>query len=65
MEGANQAGRQAANAILIAAGSHAPPAMLGKLWQPAELGAVRQLDEQLYKAGQPNALDIAPAAVPV
>jgi uncharacterized protein with NAD-binding domain and iron-sulfur cluster len=65
MEGANQAGRQAANAILIAAGSHAPPAMLGKLWQPAELDAVRRLDEQLYKAGQPNALDIVPAAVPL
>jgi hypothetical protein len=38
--------------------------MLGKLWQPAELDSVRQIDEMRYKAGQPNALDTVPAAVP-
>jgi uncharacterized protein with NAD-binding domain and iron-sulfur cluster len=65
MEGANEAGRQAANAILAAAGSNATRAMLGKLWQPAELDSVRQIDEQRYKAGQPNLLDILPAGVPL
>jgi hypothetical protein len=65
MEGANQAGRQAANAILAAAGSSARPAMLGRLWQPAELDTARQIDEQRYKAGQPNVLDTVPAAVPL
>jgi uncharacterized protein with NAD-binding domain and iron-sulfur cluster len=65
MEGANQAGRQAANAILAAAGLNAPPAMLGKLWQPAELDTARRIDEQRYMAGQPNVLDTVPAAVPL
>jgi len=64
MEGANQAGRQAANAILAAAGSRASPAMLGRLWQPSELDGVRQVDEQRYRSGQPNLLDTVPAAVP-
>jgi hypothetical protein len=64
MEGANEAGRQAANAILTAAGSNATPAMLGKLWQPAELDSVRQVDQQRYEAGQPNVLDTVPAAIP-
>jgi uncharacterized protein with NAD-binding domain and iron-sulfur cluster len=65
MEGANQAGRQATNAILDAAGSHATPAMLGKLWQPAELDVPRQIDQQRYTARQPNLLDTIPLSLPL
>jgi hypothetical protein len=64
MEGANEAGRAAANAILHAAGSSASPATLGRLWQPRELDAVRTTDAALYRAGQPNALDVVPRGVP-
>jgi hypothetical protein len=65
MEGANEAGRQAANALLAESGSNAAPATIGTLWQPAELDAVRKIDAQRYKAGQPNVLDIVPAGVPL
>jgi uncharacterized protein with NAD-binding domain and iron-sulfur cluster len=65
MEGANEAGRQACNAILQAAGSTAEPATLGKLWQPDELSAEYRLDAQRYKARQPNLLDIIPSGVPL
>jgi uncharacterized protein with NAD-binding domain and iron-sulfur cluster len=65
MEGANEAGRQAANAILAASGSRAQPASLGKLWQPAELNGIRDIDAQRYNAGQPNLLDIIPSNVPL
>jgi hypothetical protein len=65
MEGANEAGRQAANAILAASGSRAAPATIGTLWQPAELNATRNIDAQRYKAGQPNLLDTVPAGVPL
>jgi uncharacterized protein with NAD-binding domain and iron-sulfur cluster len=65
MEGANEAGRQAANALLAAAGSHAPPASLGALWQPTELAGVRNIDQQRYKAGLPNVLDTIPAGLPL
>jgi uncharacterized protein with NAD-binding domain and iron-sulfur cluster len=60
MEGANEAGRQAANALLHASGSTAAPAKIGTLWQPQELDVVRSLDAQRYKAGQPNVLDSLP-----
>jgi hypothetical protein len=39
--------------------------MLGKLWQPAELDSLRQVDQQRYKSGQPNLLDTIPAALPL
>ena len=60
MEGANEAGRAAANAILERSGSSASPAAIGTLWQPAELGALRQTDAALYRAGLPNVLDVFP-----
>lgn len=63
MEGANEAGRQAANAILQRSGSAATPASLGTLWQPNELSSVRALDAALYAAGQPNLLDVIPAGL--
>ena len=65
MEGANEAGRQATNAILHASGSSKPHATLGTLWQPHELDLVRNTDALLYKAGLPNALDVIPAGVPI
>lgn len=65
MEGANEAGRQAANAILTRSGSSAAPATIGTLWQPAELDAVRASDAALYRAGLPNALDVIPAGLPL
>jgi hypothetical protein len=65
MEGANEAGRAAANAILHASGSAAAPASIGKLWQPRELDTVRATDALLYRAGLPNALDVVPAGLPL
>ena len=63
MEGANEAAREAVGALLAQAGSNAPPPTIGTLWQPSELDAAFRLDEQRYKAGQPNVLDIVPAGV--
>ena len=65
MEGANEAGRAACNAVLARSGSPAVPATLGTLWQPAELAPARTLDSQLYRSHQPNALDVTPAALPL
>jgi uncharacterized protein with NAD-binding domain and iron-sulfur cluster len=64
MEGANEAGRQAANAILDRSGSTAPKATLGTLWEPPVYDSAKALDEQLYKAARPNVLDVVPSAVP-
>lgn len=65
MEGANEAGREAANAILDRSGSGRTPAPIAKLWQPRELDAVRRTDALLYAAGLPNALDIVPDGIPL
>ncbi len=65
MEGANEAGRQAANAILKRAGSHATPAALGTLWEPPTWDSAKQIDAQRYGAGQPNVLDVLPSALPL
>jgi hypothetical protein len=65
MEGANEAAREAVTALLARAGSNAPPPTIGTLWQPSELDAAFRLDEQRYKAGQPNLLDVVPADVPL
>jgi hypothetical protein len=60
MEGANEAGRQAANALLHTSGSAATPATIGTLWQPKELDAVREIDSERYKTGQVNLLGSLP-----
>jgi uncharacterized protein with NAD-binding domain and iron-sulfur cluster len=65
MEGANEAAREAVGALLAQAGSQAPVPTIGTLWQPSELGALFSLDEQRYKAGQPNIYDTVPAGVPL
>jgi uncharacterized protein with NAD-binding domain and iron-sulfur cluster len=57
MEGANDAGRQAANAILAAGDSPARPADVHPLYQPPEWEPFRRADEEAWRAGLPNALD--------
>jgi uncharacterized protein with NAD-binding domain and iron-sulfur cluster len=57
MEGANESARTAVSALLEASGSNAPRPTMYKLYQPPELDAVKSIDRQRYKAGQPNLLD--------
>jgi uncharacterized protein with NAD-binding domain and iron-sulfur cluster len=58
MEGANESGRKAANAILASAGSNATPAMTYKLWRNPVLAPLQAADALLYRLGLPNALDV-------
>jgi hypothetical protein len=58
MEGANEAGRAAANAILKAAGSTATPAATFSLYLPPELQTFYNSDDLRYSIGLPNAFDI-------
>jgi uncharacterized protein with NAD-binding domain and iron-sulfur cluster len=60
MDGANEAGRRATNAILDAAGSSAQPAAVRDLYRPPELEPFRRADEELWRQGRPNALDVPP-----
>lgn len=57
MEGANESGRLAANAILEAAGSNAQPAEVQKLWRNPAMAPVQDADRLLYRQGLRNALD--------
>ncbi len=57
MEGANESGRTATNAILEASGSSAEPAPTYKLYRNPALEQVKRSDELLWRAGRPNALD--------
>jgi uncharacterized protein with NAD-binding domain and iron-sulfur cluster len=57
MEGANESGRAAANALLDAAGSKAPRAAMYELYDPPEFEPLKLADRALYRAGQRNALD--------
>lgn len=57
MEGANESGRAAVNALLDHAGSKATRATMYKLYVPPEFAAEKQADAALYRAGQPNAYD--------
>lgn len=61
MEGANEAGKSAANGILAASRSGKAPATLHTLWKPKELELARRLDEVQYRLGLPNTLDLLPA----
>ncbi len=58
MEGANESGRKAANAILTSAGSNATPAATYKLWTNPAMQPLHAADALLYKLGLPNVLDI-------
>ena len=57
MEGANESGRTAVNALLDASGSTAERAATYKLYRSPALEAVKRSDALLYRAGLPNALD--------
>ena len=57
MEGANESGRAAVNALLDASGSKAKPVQMFKLYDPPEFEGPKAADRELYAAGQPNALD--------
>jgi uncharacterized protein with NAD-binding domain and iron-sulfur cluster len=57
MEGANESGRAAVNGLLDAAGSKAPPVRMFSLYDPPEMEPLKRADAELYRAGQPNALD--------
>jgi uncharacterized protein with NAD-binding domain and iron-sulfur cluster len=58
MEGGNESGRAAVAALLHAAGSTAEPPRMYKLYEPPEFAALKAVDAQRFKAGQPNALDV-------
>ncbi|MEA2665569.1 MAG: hypothetical protein QOI11_2513 [Candidatus Eremiobacteraeota bacterium] len=58
MEGANESGRAAVNALLDAAGSNAAKARKYKLYNPPELEPLKRIDAQRFKAHQPNLLDL-------
>jgi uncharacterized protein with NAD-binding domain and iron-sulfur cluster len=64
MEGANEAGRAAADAILDRVGSNAPRVRIGRLWEAPAWDPAKRIDEQRFRAGQPNLLDLVPAAAP-
>lgn len=57
MEGANEAGRKAANAILKASGSTATPATIFQMWLPPEFKGLFDLDDQRFAQGQANIFD--------
>jgi uncharacterized protein with NAD-binding domain and iron-sulfur cluster len=57
MEGANESGRAAVNALLDAAGSRAERVRTFKLYDPPEFEGLKRADAELFRAGQPNALD--------
>jgi uncharacterized protein with NAD-binding domain and iron-sulfur cluster len=58
MEGANESGRAAANAILDTVDSTKPRVEMFTLYDPPEWAALKLIDAQLYKAGQPNLFDL-------
>jgi uncharacterized protein with NAD-binding domain and iron-sulfur cluster len=64
MDGANQGGRQAANALLDAAGSPASRAELWPLYVPPEYEPFRNIDRELYSLGRPNLWDPDQAVPP-
>lgn len=58
MEGANESGRAAANALLEASGSQAEPVPMYELYVPPEFEALKQIDEARFHRGEPNLLDL-------
>ena len=57
MEGANESGRAAVNALLETSGSNAEPAAMFKLYDPPEFEPAKRIDAELFRAGRPNLLD--------
>jgi uncharacterized protein with NAD-binding domain and iron-sulfur cluster len=58
MEGANEAARDAVNAILDVAGSTAPRCRKYRLYQVPELEPLRRQDADRLASGQPNVFDV-------
>ena len=58
MEGANESGRQAANAILDESGLRGTPAAIYQLHRPPEWEALKVVDQQMYQLGLKNAFDV-------
>ncbi len=58
MEGANESGRRVTNAILDAADSPAPPAVVHPLWELPLFDPLKQIDRDRYRAGLPHILDV-------
>ncbi|HEY9564938.1 MAG TPA: FAD-dependent oxidoreductase [Nocardioides sp.] len=58
MEGANESGRMAANAILDRVGSKAEPAEIFEMYENPAFAVLKQTDATLYGLGLPNALDL-------
>jgi hypothetical protein len=58
MEGASEAARRAANAILDRAGSSAPRARVWPLLEPAQFRRAKKLDAWLYRHGHRHAFEI-------
>jgi uncharacterized protein with NAD-binding domain and iron-sulfur cluster len=58
MEGANEAGRRAVNAILARAGSTATPAATWPLVEPAQFAAWKKLDAKLYAHGHRHLFEL-------
>jgi hypothetical protein len=58
MEGANESGRQAANAILDESGLPGTPAAIYQLHRPPEWEALKVVDQQMYQLGLKNAFDV-------
>ena len=61
MEGANESGRKAANAILASAGSTAAPATTYTLWRNPAMAPLQAADAALYAAknGGRNCVSVA------
>ncbi|MBJ7328448.1 MAG: FAD-dependent oxidoreductase [Solirubrobacteraceae bacterium] len=58
MEGANESGRKAANAILQDSKVAGTPARTWNLYQPPIFDAAKQLDRVRYRLGLPNTFDV-------
>ena len=57
MDGANETGRRAANAVLEASGSKSAPAKLTPRYVPPTFDLLRQEDADRYRRGRPHVLD--------
>jgi uncharacterized protein with NAD-binding domain and iron-sulfur cluster len=64
MEGANQGGRMAVNALLKASDSSEPACQLTPLFKPPEFEPFKAIDLQLYRLGLPNQFDVLDPRAP-
>lgn len=64
MDAANQTGKQAAAAIIAAAGVNAPAIPVAEWSTPLELKPFMAVDDLLYRMGRPNAFDIVAPSRP-